>query len=876
MSTASESDPEPADSPAGSADQIYSAPAAAQAEAKRIVSDPASTDSERAEALATLGRSAYYGNRMHEAIAYLESALPLTADATRHVDIALILAPALSKEGRSSEALALLDFPAGGLSSEQAGKAHNQRGIILIELGRLPEAVAAFGKAREMYRANGHLAGEGRALINMAAATSEIGDQDHALALYEEAWQLTTETDQVVMNAMIEGNLGYVASRRGDFGVALSWYQRARDSFSKLGEVDLLAAVLEVDHATTLLDLGLNNDAFEAAEFARRSSASGSNKMLEVQAGLLLGEAQVRLRHYRAAEQTLAVVRESAIELKVKPWELRCEYLLHRLRAADGDTTAGAEQGDVMALVAGLCDAAWYREALRAIVLAATRAVDLGDRDGALQLLGRGASINNGDPIDRHHADALEAFLVGDAGAMEGALSKGFAEIDRQRQLLGSAEFQMRLGHRARDLRTIALRSPLGARDPALAVAAHARGRPRGERSVSGADKLRSQLRDARVGVQEARLASKPLHQLEARIEELESELLAAAPVEATIAFDPADLLSDSDVATVVYIGHQDNLWAVCAANCFELHDLGPIGPIESAVRAQRTALRRMAGATTNDRAMDRSSTANARLDELLISPLRSVVQGPLLIVPDGPVRAVSWAGLPSLSLRALTVAPNVQAAAGVGEACEVGSVGLMGGPALRHASEEVDALSAVWRGLAPSVSREADVADAVAMFTGSDLVHVAAHGTFRPDNPLFSTLEFFDRPLRIVEFEGLDQLPRIVVLAACDTGTAGAGGNGLIGTAEALLALGVHAVVAPSLVVDDGAALRFSVDFHAALVGGASIAGAACAARKLAVERGAAVDVAAAHAFQVHGGRSASIPLTIATIEKVWNKSAD
>ena len=50
-----------------------------------------------------------------------------------------------------------------------------------------------------------------------------------------------------------------------------------------------------------------------------------------------------------------------------------------------------------------------------------------------------------------------------------------------------------------------------------------------------------------------------------------------------------------------------------------------------------------------------------------------------------------------------------------------------------------------------------------------ADLVHLAAHGTFRSDAPLFSSLRLADGPLTVYELERLRSAPSTLILPACD-----------------------------------------------------------------------------------------------------------
>ena len=101
------------------ADQVYAAPASAHAEATRLLADPAATTDQKADSLWTLGRSAYYANRVSDAVVYLREALPLVHDPGKRADLVLTLAPALSKQGHIAEALRLLEPAQAGLSVKQ-------------------------------------------------------------------------------------------------------------------------------------------------------------------------------------------------------------------------------------------------------------------------------------------------------------------------------------------------------------------------------------------------------------------------------------------------------------------------------------------------------------------------------------------------------------------------------------------------------------------------------------------------------------------------------------------------------------------------------------------------------------------------------------
>jgi CHAT domain-containing protein len=144
---------------------------------------------------------------------------------------------------------------------------------------------------------------------------------------------------------------------------------------------------------------------------------------------------------------------------------------------------------------------------------------------------------------------------------------------------------------------------------------------------------------------------------------------------------------------------------------------------------------------------------------------------------------------------------------------------------------------------------RDATVAAVLEAMGRSTLVHVAAHGTFRMDNPMFSTLHLHDGPLHVHELEELEAVPATVVLTACSAGRSGVlPGDELLGTSAVLMALGVRTLVAPLMPVADAAAADVAVAIHSAMRRGQApdVALGSCVRQAIAEER---VDLVAAAA---------------------------
>ncbi|HEX6597395.1 MAG TPA: CHAT domain-containing protein, partial [Acidimicrobiales bacterium] len=119
------------------------------------------------------------------------------------------------------------------------------------------------------------------------------------------------------------------------------------------------------------------------------------------------------------------------------------------------------------------------------------------------------------------------------------------------------------------------------------------------------------------------------------------------------------------------------------------------------------------------------------------------------------------------------------------------------------------------------------------AALAGASLAHVSAHGTFRSDNPLFSSLKLVDGPITVYDLEALPAPPHRIVLSACDSGLSGARpGDELMGLAAALFSLGTSALVVSVVPVPDEATRTLMGAFHRRLRDGAQPAEALAAAR--------------------------------------------
>ncbi|ONI87709.1 hypothetical protein ALI22I_21150 [Saccharothrix sp. ALI-22-I] len=258
------------------------------------------------------------------------------------------------------------------------------------------------------------------------------------------------------------------------------------------------------------------------------------------------------------------------------------------------------------------------------------------------------------------------------------------------------------------------------------------------------------------------------------------------------------------------------------------MHELTAVSEVERRLGELRFGLRRLAyelGSPASFTALvDRAAH---RLDAQLLEPLRQFVgDRPLVIVPTGPLHEMPWPILPSCLGRPVSVAPSAALwhRAATAEPAGDGRRVVVSGPDLPHAAAEVAALARRYPEARRFTGRTARVDDVITALDGADLGHIAAHGRFRADNPLFSELRLADGPLTAYDLERLARPPRRIVLSACDSGRSAVHpGDEVLGLASVLLALGTTTLIATAVPVPDHASRPLMLRFHRLLDDGLS-----------------------------------------------------
>ena len=839
-------------------DLVQADPVAAQSMLRSVLDDARATSEARIIALWGLGRLA------HDRGAIVDALTVYTEAVTRAVDtglselaaqVRMSWAVCLQASGLTDDALAQLTMAEPFLSGAPLGRLLMQRGVLLTFLGERSAAVAAYDTALPLLVDSGDELAATRLISNRGVALLQLGRTAQARADLLRSQSMAARLGQHVLAAGALHNLAYLDGRVGRFPAALRGFAEARDHYAQVGSPGRYVGDLDIDECEVLIEAGL---AIEAAEMATRvvdaARASGNS--------VQLAEALVTLARSRLmlgdAIGTEAIALEAAAlftEARRKAWAALARYLAIVAvdRQADRRRTAVRQFVRLRDVADRLERHGWLSEAAEVRVLTGRHAIAAGRADVAGEVL-RAAAAARRHPLARVRAEAwYAAALLADADNDRArawrALDAGLRSVDLYRSTLGATELRSRAGRLGEPLASLGLRLALDSGRPAdvLRWAERARAASLGTARDRHADEAGSrhvaddglvsalgELREARLelaagqGTDTAGAAA-----LIGRVAELErsvtqrarhrSATTSARVGVASRRLDVAALRRTVGAATLIEFVELDaQLHAVVVGRRpSQIVPIGATAAIAVANDHLAFALRRLAmmppGPSASRHALAVADAAR-QLDRDLFGVIGTMLDpGPLIVIPTGALHSVLWGALPTARRRhGLVLAPSAAWWMSPAEPARRRTVLLVSGPDMRHADDEIAALARLYPRARVLTGRDAKVQAVGAAMASASLVHIAAHGVFRADNPLFSTILLDDGPLSVHDLEALPRLPHTVVLSSCSSGRSGVlPGDELLGTSAALMSLGVRALAAPLLPIADRAAVPVTMALH-------------------------------------------------------------
>jgi tetratricopeptide (TPR) repeat protein len=778
-----------------------------------------------------------------------------TGMAEREADVLATLGAALVFAGRTSAGLTALETAVQRSTGVLTARVLVRRGIILWTLGRYTAALDDYRQAMTVLRRAGDLLWMARAINARTILYLAAGVTGRADAGFATAGRLFTEIGQELEAIDTVLNRGMAAFFSGNLAAALSHLDSAASRYRSL---DVPSPALSIDRCAVLLAAGLAVDALAEADSAVADMERAHGRTTK-KAELLLMAANCALA--AARPQTAQDWAEAAYGLfrsqQSAWWQAHAARVLVQARFAVGCASPALLREANRAAIR--LDTLGANDAVQAHLLAGRVALELGRHHQAQaerHLLAAARSRRAGPPMSRAAGwlgEALRAQTVGNPRRLLSACRRGLAVLDEHRLSFGASELRAQATAHGAELATLAQRYAVGAGRPRLLLSWSERWRATAQtvpavRPVAD-EELRTALAALRYTTRRLESAlseGRPAASLRREQRQLENAvrartLRAPGGAGAGTAFNPANLLDELGNAWLIEIVEVDgSMYAlVCGAGKVRQFTAGQAADAIRAADFARFALRRIARSRPEDdpaSALSILAKAGPQLQETLLGPaIKHLGDGPVVIVPPGKLHAIPWGLLPALADRVVSVAPSAQAWMRAHTAPEPQrhNVTLARGPGLASDGAEISALAGLYDDIAVLAGAEATAEKVLHELDGAWLAHIAAHGVFRADSPLFSSLRMHDGPLTVYDFEQLHQAPYRLILSSCDSGAlAPAGADELLGLVSSLLPLGTTGIIAAPLPLNDRAVVPVMVGLHRHLRAGRTLAESLCEVR--------------------------------------------
>ena len=771
-------------------------------------------------------------------------------------------------------------------------------GNIYHRQDRFEEGLACYERAYEMLLPFRDAEGLAVALYNMAVCLITLNDFPRALATYQRAREMCVQHGMTLLVTQSDYNIAYLYYLRGEYSRAIEMLLATRAECEKNGDAHVLA-LCYLDLAEIYLELNLSTEARDSAHegYLRFQKLGMGYEEAKCQAyeAMALSQLGKALRSLELFTQARAkFVSEKNL---VWPWlmDLYQAVVLYnegRLFEARRQCAGAATFFDTSFLPskAILCHLLLARLSLRTGELAAAKADCLRalERLGNLEapvlryqaqfLMGQ-VQQASGDPSGAYDScqkargalETLRSSLRGDE--LKIAFMKNRLEVYESlveicllagdQQNAAEESFSYIEMAKSRSLAELLMRS-----GPAVAIA-----NPGQSELVRRIREMREELNwyYRRIELEQLR-AEEPSP---ARIEKLQQEALAhenellhvlrEVPQSGDIVQPDAPAMSSlaairaalpPDAALVEYFTLKDQfIAAIVTRENLEIVPLTPSSRVVNLLRLfhfQISKFKLGADYTqTFEQSMLESVQAHLRqLYDEVLGPLRDRLraQKHLVIVPHGvlhylPFHALFDGAAYLVDSFTISYAPSASVFAHCQEkpALVAGGALVLGvpdaqAPFIREEVESVagilpDAELIVGSGATAQVLRERGL--------HSRLIHIATHGRFRQDNPMFSAIRLGDAYLNLYDLYQLKLNAELVTLSGCATGmNVVTAGDELLGLIRGLLYAGAHSLLLTLWDVHDQTTADFMACFYRRLQEGSSKASALQGAMKELRER--------------------------------------
>lgn len=751
-------------------------------------------------------------------------------------------------------------------------------GVVYARQGKDYESLVMFDRAAELYQEMGVDGKTGWATVqqNRAVALRDLGHFDDSISASRLSMELLNELGETVEAARAEQSMALTYFIVGRSNEALEILDRVRGVFLGDGRLnDAMRAELDISYC--LVQLRRFSQVIEKCQYIR--SLFKETGMHQVGALALINEgiSYAQLQHYNQALTSLAEARqifaEAGNDFRVAFTDLeRSTVLLYQEQYREGLALA-VECASIFEAHHLLIEQA------RALIISARASLALKNYQQANEFSVKALQVgqNLNIPTVKYQGYALLGTLARAQGELETAQTQFDLAIQEVEQLRGRLMIEFRVNFledkEALYQDMVAVCIEQGQMLKGLEFAERAKSRTltdlrihhddftiqaRTEQDLPLVEELmhlraeRNQLYrlwegEAANTEQMERSWSSPhaMHQkAQQRVLELEKQI---TDLWHALLIRNADYARDADLSASVgtesiqpylgqdtllieyYVIHNQFVVFLITADDLQIMrlDANP-GQIQSLLQLFKLNLR----AVSPDRVQQVTTlTKNAQVH---LSELYNLVFGPLerslvpysrlIIVPHGPLHYLPFQALYDgksylIERYQISYLPNANSLRYSREthspALQNLFMGYSNGGQLLSAVEESDQLAALFE-VQALTEAQATLAEFYRIAPECRTIHLATHGDFRADNPLFSGLILADGSLTTMDIINLRLKASLVTLSACQTGrNVLGGGDELLGLMRAFLGAGAASLALTLWAVEDGSTAQLMKLFY-------------------------------------------------------------
>lgn len=773
-----------------------------------------------------------------------------------------------------------------------AGKIEKNLGNIVARRGKESEAEKYYLAARRRFIKIGNKIELAMSDNSLANTYAELNNFHQAEKFYAQALQNALDEKMFVTVAEIQASLGNLAFFRGRFDEALRYLELSRRKYEEL-KMPHQTAIAELEIADIYLELNLTNEAFEiydkTVESLHKLKLQGEEARARANFGktaLLKNESKKAQNELKKAARLYVLEKNPNGAASVKLTEANLEFALKNYENAlsiilEAQDLLSKGENNRQKLFAKwfhgeiLRNLKHFQKAEKLLLETLTEAVKQEQSNLAqicLNSLGNLALQTN----DEHRAETYFKHAV--------------KMIETLRAPLAAEEFRMAfLANKLAPFENLA-KIYLAENDleKAFLFTEKARARTLSENlngnfaqsSLDKSSKLSKKLEDLReelnwfysrlnrAETSELKILQKEAKKREKQIADVMRQIESTRTNTAKVSATCRNLSDQNDIkllqknlgkqkALIEFVNFDGSLSAFAITNekidfAADFADESEILMLLENLRFQFGALRY--GAKNLDAFMTelkkRADFYLQKLYEKLLEPLKDfIAERDLVVVPVGATHYVPFQALRDgekylIETREITYSPSATVWQFLTKKPQrkLKNILLIGfaDERIPLVNNEIEALQKIFDNTKTFTDKDATFSNYTENASDFDILHLACHGQFRPDNPLFSNLHLADGFVTVRDICSQKLNANLVTLSACETGLNKVfAGDEILGLARGFLSAGADSLVLSLWTVSDEATTEMMKDFYAVLQRGESISASLRKAQKKFIERG-------------------------------------